>query len=179
MKYILTIIVFSTFIATCTAQISSVGLLIGGGYTAVDVQKVVEPNTLSDWNNYGLIFKGFAEYRLSENKFLGMEIGRNRLYYWEYQAPGYSWYDWRTEWTTNAVAYVSSRMGENFFIQAGAGIHFFYSGTVFGLLASAGTSFPVSKNIRIPVMIRVEPIFGSATPIALNLATGIKFNLMK
>ncbi len=179
MKHILTTIILLTFISVCSAQFKSFGVIMGGGYTAIDVQKVVDPIPLSDWNKYGLVFKGFAEYQLKKGNILGLEIGRNRLYYWEYKAPGYSWYNWRTEWTTNAVAYMSTSFGERFYLQAGAGIHFFYTGTVFGLLAAAGTTFEITNNFSIPITFRIEPVFGSGTPIAINLATGVKFSLIK
>jgi hypothetical protein len=179
MKYILSVVIMFAFTSICSSQLNSFGLIIGGGYTVINVQKVVDPNPLSDWNNYGLVFKGYAEYQISEDKMLGLEIGRNRLYYWEYPAPGYSWYNWRTEWTTNAVVYLSKHFGEKFFIQIGPGIHIFYNGTVLGLLGSVGTSFPISNNFSIPLTFRIEPVFGSGTPVAINIATGIRFKLVK
>jgi hypothetical protein len=177
MKYILTTLTLFIFCTISPAQFKSFGFFAGGGYTLIDVQKVNNPMVLSDWNNYSLVFKGFAEYQLREGQLLGLEIGKNRLYYWEYPAPGYSWYNWRTEWTTNAVFYVSKRFGERLFLKAGPGIHIFSNGTVFGLLAAAETSFSISKSISIPIAIRVEPIFGAGTPLAINLATGFKFDL--
>jgi hypothetical protein len=179
MKYIITAIFFSAFIGTTSAQFRSVGFTAGAGYTVINVQKVNDPILLSDWDNFSLVFKGYAEYQLSKGNLIGLEVGRNRLYYWEYPAPGYTWYNWRTEWTTNAVFYISKYFGERFFVQAGPGIHIFYNGTVFGLMGSAGTSFPIGKSLSIPVTFRIEPVFGSGTPIAVNLATGIRFNLMK
>jgi hypothetical protein len=163
--------------SVCYAQIKSVGLIAGGGYTVIDVQKVNNPIPLTDWNNYSLVFKGFVEYQIKEGILLGLEAGRNRLYFWEYKAPGYSYYNWRTEWTSNAVFYLSKQIGEEFFIQAGAGIHSFYNGTVFGLLAGVGTSFHLSEKFAIPLALRIEPIFGAGTPVAINIGTGVKYNL--
>jgi hypothetical protein len=179
MKYIFFTVVLSAFFSIASAQFKSVGLTVGGGYTVIDVQKVNEPIELYDWNNFGLILKGFAEYQLSEGRILGIELGRNRLYYWEYQYPGNSYYTWRTEWTTNAVVYFSKYFGDNFYMTAGAGIHIFYNGTVPGLLASIGTSFDIGNTLSIPLTLRIEPVFGTGTPIAVNLGTGIKFNLLK
>ena len=177
MKIFLSIIFSITLLSFSSAQFKSFGLVTGGGVTVVDVAKVINPNVLTDWNNYSLVFKGFAEYQLKNGTLIGLEAGRNRLYYWQYQAPGNSWYNWRTEWTTNAVLYFLQPIGERFFIKGGAGIHIFYKGTTFGLLAEAGTSFWLSESIRIPLALRVEPVFGTETPIAFNVATGIKFNL--
>lgn len=179
MKYIFSTIILSAIFSIASAQFKSAGLTVGAGYTIINVQGVNDPMVLSDWDNFGLVFKGFGEYQLSEGKLLGLEIGRNRLYYWIYPAPGYTYYNWRTEWTTNAVAYFSKYFGDRFFLQSGVGIHFFSNGAVFGLLASAGTSFKVGSSVSIPITLRIEPIFGSGTPVALNLATGIRFNLLK
>lgn len=173
-------ILFALFIVRATsAQLSSVGLIAGGGVTVVDVEKVLEPYSLSDWNTWSLVFKGFAEYQIGEGKALGLEIGSNRLYYWEYQAPGYSWYNWRTEWTTNAVFYFMKELGSKFFIQSGLGVHFFHNGTVAGLMAGGGTRFPVGEKLSIPLFFRIEPIFGTGTPVAINIGTGARLRLKK
>jgi hypothetical protein len=179
MKNLALIIIIIFFAHVSSAQIKSVGLIAGGGETIVDVDKVVDPYDLSDWNTWSMVFKGFAEYQIGETSSLGLEAGANRLYYWEYKAPGYSYFNWRTEWTTNAVIYVSQSLGERFFIQAGAGFHIFQSGTVAGLMASVGASFPVSEKISVPVFLRIEPVFGVATPVAVNIGTGIRYNLIK
>lgn len=162
-----------------SAQISSFGVIAGGGGTIVNVDKVVEPYSLSDWNTWGMVIKGFAEYKIGEGNALGLEVGTNRLYYWEYQAPGYSWYNWRNEWTTNAVFYFSKTFENKFYLQSGAGIHIFHNGTVVGILAGAGRSFELTETISIPIFLRVEPIFGTATPVAINIGTGIKYKLAK
>jgi hypothetical protein len=179
MKYILTTLLLFTFLSFASSQIKSFGFIAGGGYTVIDVQKVVDPNTLSDWNKYGLVFKGFGEYEIGEGKLLGLEAGTNRLYYWEYRAPGYSWYNWRTEWTINAVFYYTHYFGDKLYLSLGPGVHFFYNGTTFGIMASAGSSINISDKFSIPVAFRIEPIFGSGTPIAINLATGLRFTLFK
>jgi hypothetical protein len=179
MKYIVITIILSAIISNCEAQFQTVGVIAGGGFSAVDVAQVVNPYVLSDWDTYSLVFKGLAEYKISEGKALGLEIGTNRLYYWRYTAPGYSWDDWRTEWTTNAVFYFSKYFGDKFCIQSGAGLHHFYSGTVVGIMAACSYSFFLSENLRIPLFFRIEPIFGNSTPIAFNIGTGLRYNLIK
>jgi hypothetical protein len=179
MKNTAIIIVVLLITQVTTAQISSFGIIAGGGGTVVNVDKVVYPDILSDWNTWGMVVKGFAEYKIGQGNALGLEIGTNRLYYWEYQAAGYSWYNWRNEWTTNAVFYFSKTLGNQFYLQSGAGIHIFHNGTVIGILAGAGRSFLVTDNISVPIFLRVEPIFGTATPIAVNIGTGLRYNLVK
>jgi hypothetical protein len=177
MKSIVTLFLLFVLVSGSSAQIKTLGIICGGGYTIIDVQKVNSPITLNDWNNSSLVFKGYAEYQIKEGIMLGIEAGRNRLYYWNYKAPGYSFYNWRTEWTTNAVFYIAKQLKDKFFIQAGAGIHSFYRGTVFGLLAGAGTYFHLSDKFSIPLCLRIEPIFGSGTPVAVNLETGLRLSL--
>lgn len=179
MKTIHAVILAFFIIQATSAQLSSVGAIAGGGVTIVDVEKVLDPYTLSDWNTWSMVFKGYAEYQIGEGKALGLEAGTNRLYYWEYQAPGYSWYNWRTEWTTNAVFYFRKELGSKFFIQSGLGVHIFHNGTVAGLMAGGGTMFQVGEKISIPLFVRIEPIFGSATPVAINIGTGARLNLKK
>jgi len=176
MKTFLTAFFFITVISFSSAQFRSAGVLLGGGFTAVNVEKVLEPYSLSDWNTYSLVFKAFGEYQINENIILGAELGRNRLYYWEYPVPGVSYYNWRTEWTTNLVIYFMKYFNEKFFVQAGAGIHGFHDGTVVGLLIGGGYSIHVAEHFSVPVGLRIEPIFGTATPIAINVASGLRYN---
>lgn len=176
-KTILLFFFFFVLLYAGSAQFKSVGLVIGAGYTVVDVEQVLESYTLEDWDNFSILYKVFAEYQVNEKFLLGGEFGRNRLYYWEYKVPGYSWYNWRTEWTTNLVIYASYYLGGNFFVQFGPGVHFFDDGTVFGFLASVGTNISVTEKLQIPLIFRIEPVFGTETPIALNFATGIKYML--
>ena len=179
MKRIITLIISILIIQVASAQIRSVGILAGGGGTLVDVEKVLEPYELSEWDTWSLVFKAFAEYSLGENSAIGLELGSNRLYYWEYKAPGYSYYNWRTEWTKNAVLYYITSIGEKLYIQSGIGVHVFNDGTVAGLMAGFGTLFPAGEKFTIPLFLRVEPVFGSGTPVAVNIGTGLKINLKK
>jgi hypothetical protein len=179
MKRIFITLTFCALVIKCPAQFRSFGLIAGGGVSIVDVSQVVQPNELYDWNTYSLVFKGFADYKIGEGNAIGIEAGTNRLYFWKYPAPGYSWYNFRTEWTTNAVIYFQKQLGDRFYLQSGAGLHMFKTGTVLGILGAFGTSFYITENLTIPVFLRVEPIFGNSTPIAINFGTGIRYNLIK
>ncbi len=174
MKSIFAALIFFICISLSNAQFKSVGLVAGAGITAIDVQNTLE-YALSNWNNYSFVIKGYVEYELKGGSLIGGELGTNRLYYWEYPVPGYSWYNWRTEWTTNLVIYFSKYFNDKFFIKTGAGLHIFHDGTVPGLLIGAGYALSISDNFVIPLGLRIEPIFGTATPIAINLASGIKY----
>jgi len=176
MKTIVSTFLFVVILSTASAQFKSAGVLIGGGYTAINVEKALEPTVLSDWNNFSLVFKALGEYQINENIILGAELGGNRLYYWEYPVPGVSYYRWRTEWTTNLVVYFMKYFNGNLFVQAGAGIHGFHNGTVVGLLIGGGYSIMVADRFSIPLGLRIEPIFGTGTPIAINLGSGVRYH---
>jgi hypothetical protein len=179
MKTFITIIATFVLLQSASAQFKSAGLLAGAGVTIVDVSKVLEPYELSDWNTYSMMFKGFAEYSIADDQAIGLEAGTNRLYYWEYPALPYSWYNWRTEWTTNVVAYFLKDFGSRFYLQSGVGLHIFHNGTAAGLMAGGGAQFYLSEQFVIPLFLRVEPIFGAETPVAINIGTGLKYNFQK
>ena len=85
------------------AQLRSVGLVVGAGYTAVDVEKAVDYSPLEEWDNIGIIIKATAEYELRPGLMLVGDFGENRLYYWEYRWNDGTYYGtrYRSEWTTN------------------------------------------------------------------------------
>jgi hypothetical protein len=164
-----------------SAQFRSVGLVVGGGYTMVDIEKAINYSPLEEWDNIGVIIKALAEYELKPGLFLVGEIGSNRLYYWEYRWTDgyYSGTRWRSEWTTNIGISFKKMMGPSVYLQAGPGIHIFNdgSGTVLGLLLGAGYDLEISDKIKVPIGFRVEPVFGNATPVSFLLHSGIRYSL--
>jgi len=163
------------------AQIRSVGLVVGAGYTAVDVEQAVDYSPLEEWDNYGIIIKAVAEYELKPGLMLVGEIGENRLYYWEYRwSDGYfSGTRYRSEWTTNIGVSFKKLFNESLYVQAGPGVHIFNdgTGTVLGLLLGAGYELKVGDSLVVPLGFRVEPVFGNAVPISLLLHSGIRYIL--
>ncbi len=168
-------------ITLASAQFRSVGLIVGGGYTAVDVEKAVDYSPLEEWDNYGIIFKAVAEYELRPEFLLVGEFGENRLYYWEYRwSDGYySGTRFRAEWTTNIGIGFKKIFSETLFIQAGPSIHIFNdgSGTVLGLNLGGGYQIELSDRLVLPLGFRVEPVFGNAVPVSFLVHTGIRYIL--
>ncbi|MCK4820998.1 hypothetical protein KA005_34855 [bacterium] len=175
---LITLIMLFTF-TLGQAQFRSVGFIVGAGHTIVDVEKAVDYSPLEEWDNISVVIKATAEYQLKEGLMLGGEFGANRLYYWEYKwSDGfYSGTRYRSEWTTNFGVHITKYFGKVWFAQGGAAIHIFNdgSGTVAGLLAAIGADLSVSEKISIPVAVRMEPVFGNATPIAISVVTGLKY----
>ena len=161
------------------AQFRSVGFIVGAGHTVVDVEKAIDYSPLEEWDKISVVIKVTAEYQLKEGLMLGGEFGANRLYYWEYKwSDGfYSGTRYRSEWTTNLGVHITKYFGEVWFMQGGAAVHIFNdgSGTVVGLLAATGADLTISDKLKIPLALRIEPVFGNATPIALSIVTGLKY----
>jgi hypothetical protein len=168
-------------ISMASAQFRSAGLVVGAGYTIVDVENAIDYSPLEEWDNIGIIIKAVGEYELKPGLHLVGELGSNRLYYWEYRWTDgtYSGSRWRSEWTTNLGVSIKKMMTESVYLQAGPSIHIFNdgSGTVLGLLLAAGYELPLGAQFTLPIGIRVEPVFGSGIPISLLAHTGIRYNL--
>ena len=161
------------------AQFRSFGVIVGAGPTIVDVEKAIDYSPLEEWDKISIVIKATAEYQLKEGLMLGGEFGANRLYYWEYKwSDGfYSGTRYRSEWTTNLGIHIIKYFREVWYIQGGAAIHIFNdgSGTVPGLLVATGADLNISEKLRIPLSLRIEPVFGNATPIAISVVTGLKY----
>ena len=151
------------------AQFRSFGFIVGAGPTLVDVERAIDYSPLEEWDKFSVVIKATTEYQLKVGLMLGGEIGANRLYYWEYRwSDGtYSGTRYRSEWTTNLGVHVTKYLRQIWYIQGGAAIHIFNdgSGTVAGLLASTGADLKIAEKLRIPLGLRIEPVFGNATPV--------------
>ena len=163
------------------AQFRSAGIVVGAGYTAVDVEKAVNYSPLEEWDNFGIIIKATAEYELRPGLMLAGEFGENRLYYWEYRwSDGYYYGTrYRSEWTTNIGVSFKKLFSESLYVQAGPAVHIFNdgTGTVLGLLLGAGYELEVGDRLVLPLGVRVEPVFGNAVPVSFLLHSGIRYAL--
>ncbi len=181
MKRIIIIFLALGFFNTVNAQFRSLGVIVGAGYTVVNIEEAVDWDNLEDWDHLGMIIKAWGEYELKPGLHLVGELGTNRLYYWEYRwSDGtYSGSRWRSEWTTNVGISFKKQIGDAFFLQAGPGIHIFNdgSGTVLGMLLGLGYDLSITDHIKVPVGFRVEPVFGNAIPVSLLINTGIRYDL--
>lgn len=181
MKKTAIVIIGLLSITLANAQFRSVGLIVGAGYTAVNVEKAVDYSPLEEWDNIGIIIKAVAEYELRPGLLLVGEIGENRLYYWEYRWSdgSYSGTRYRSEWTTNIGMSFKKLVGESLYVQAGPAVHIFNdgSGTVLGLLMGVGYQLELSDRLVVPLGLRVEPVFGNAVPVSFLLHSGIRYLL--
>ncbi len=172
----LSILVISLF-AMITTGAQQIGLNAIAGVTVVDVEKAME-TVLEDWDqfSYGGFVYGF--YPVRDGISIGGEIGFHRLYYWEERygtAYGtyYRWGDISTVFLGPSVKLQKN----NFYVQPGIDLRIFTngSGVVPGILFGAGYEILLTENLTLPVGIRADVIFGSATPIPLNASIGIAY----
>jgi hypothetical protein len=161
-------------VSLASAQFRSAGLVAGAGYT-------IDWSPLEEWDHIGIVIKAVAEYELKPGLLLVGEFGENRLYYWEYRwSDGYYYGTrYRSEWTTNIGISFKKMFGDSFYLQAGPGVHIFNdgSGTVLGVLLGAGYELELGDRIKVPLGIRIEPVFGNAIPVSLILHSGIRYML--
>jgi hypothetical protein len=178
MKRILILLTGLFLITLVNAQFRSAGLVVGAGYTLVDIENAIDYSPLEDWDHFAVIIKALGEYEMKPGLFLVGEIGSNRLYYWEYRWTDgyYGGTRWRSEWTTNFGISIKKMLNENVYVQAGPVVHIFNSGgTVLGLVLAAGYELPLGDQLTLPFGLRVEPVFGSGIPISLLGNTGVRY----
>jgi hypothetical protein len=179
-RYAFLILAPALFTVSCYGQIKYAGIKTGAGITIVDVARAIEWDDMEDWNTVAYIVKAEGEYQLAEGLNLGAELGINRLYYWEYRwSDGtYSGYRRGTESTTCLGIHLVKYLGENFYLKGGIGLHLFWSGgAVAGLLASAGYAVSLTDKLQLPLALRIEPVFGNATPVQVMLGVGLRYRL--
>jgi hypothetical protein len=183
MKRFTIILAIALLTRTVGSQQVSLNLQNSIGYTIVDVEKAWETE-LDDWGqfSYQLVVQGL--YNKDNGFAIGAETGFQRLYYWEERYyvyvpdPSPRW-RWGTIWTWHLGAVLEKQFENNFYVQSGANIRVFMdgSGVTPGILASGGYQFSLSDSFKIPVGLRIDIVFGSATPIPVTLGIGLKYNL--
>ena len=181
MKTLIIFLLLANFSVSLHSQFKNIGIITGAGHTFVDIEKAIDWDDLEEWDYVGVIIKALGEYEFKNELILYTEIGATRLYYWEYRwSDGYySGFRFRSEWTTNLQVHLKKFLSDNWFIQAGPGIHIFNdgSGTVPGISAAAGYTAFLTDEISIPVAARLESVFGSGTPTSLLLTVGFNYDI--
>ena len=179
MKKIYLFFIVVIFSVNIFPQKLEIGLNAIAGYTIVDVETAME-RILTDWDQFSYGGNIYALYGLKENLMIGLETGFHRLYYWEeyYGYGGY--YRWEDISTIHFGPKAELKAGK-LFLQTGLNLRIFTngSGTVPALMFGGGYKIPISDALSIPIGIRTDVIFGSATPIAVNLTMGVRYALLE
>jgi hypothetical protein len=158
-----------------------VSLSVLPGFTAVNFEKALgySDDYMEDWDQftYGFSAKGFLvpdkPYRF------GAEIGWQRLYYAYYVVP-YGDYPVFREFnisTVSLMALAGYSITENFFVIAGAGIHIFNNGVTPAFYIEPGYQIKFGQRIKVPISLRINPVFGDGMPILISLGLGISYSI--
>ena len=176
------ILIFLLFSCGIFAQKGiEISLSAYAGYTAVNFEKALgySDEDMEDWDQfyYSVSLKGF----LTSDKPLhfGAEIAWQRLYYAYYivpygPSPVYREFNVAT---TSVMALVRYSAENKFFALAGAGIHFFEDGVAPAIFIEPGYMISIGEKLKIPVSIRINPIFGDGTPIPVSVGVGLNYRL--
>ena len=183
MKRVLYILIILACSLNGFGQFKAVGFSVGAGYTAVDIEEAIDYSPLTDWDNFGVMIKASVEYNIKDKFIIVGEAGSNRLYYWEY-----SWSDgyytgsrWGSEWTSNLSVHLKKYFWNKAFIQVGPGVHFFNdrTGIVPGLVFQLGNDIEINQDISLPLLFRMESVFGNSTPSSLLLGAGLSYSFTR
>jgi hypothetical protein len=151
------------------------------GYTAVNFEKALgySDEYMNDWDQfyYSFSLKG---YLVSDKPIsYGAEIGWQRLYYAYYRVP-YGDSPVYREFNISTFSIMGlARYSPNqkFFIAAGAGVHFFNDGVAPAIMIEPGYMIIIGENLKIPLSIRLNPIFGDGIPTTVSLGIGISYKI--
>ncbi|MEE4116519.1 MAG: hypothetical protein V2I37_10140 [Marinilabiliaceae bacterium] len=183
MKRVFYILIFLACSLNGFGQFKAVGFSVGAGYTAVNIEEAIDYSPLEEWDNFGIMIKANAEYNIKDKFIVVGEAGSNRLYYWEYYWNDgyYNGYRWGSEWTSNLSLHIKKYIRNKAFIQAGPGVHFFNNGTgvVPGLVFQIGNDIELTHNISLPLLFRVESVFGNSSPTSLLLGAGLSYSFTR
>ena len=53
------------FITMVNAQFRSAGLVVGAGYTLVDIEDAIDYSPLEDWDHFAVVIKALGEYEMN------------------------------------------------------------------------------------------------------------------
>ena len=150
------------------------------GTTLVDVEKASGYDPLEEWDTFHYQINIQALYHLKKFQ-VGVELGFDRLYYFYARVPyGYQTiYRENTIGTTSLIGLFQYQLIDSIFFQGGSGLYFFESGTVLGFMGSLRYHFKITEKISIPAFIRVDVIFGDATPTPFAAGLGVIYHFKK
>lgn len=151
------------------------------GYTLVNFQKALDysDDYMSDWDqfSYGASLKGL--FAADKPFSYGVEIGWQRLYYAYYVVPMgyYSAYREFNVSTISIMAVGRYSPQQKLFALVGAGIHKFDNGISPAIYIEPGYMISIGKKLKIPVSVRLNPVFGNGLPTTISFGVGISYRL--
>jgi len=167
-------------VAGFSQNAKEISLSVYPGFTLVNFEKALEysDDYMEDWSELHICvaLRGFI---LSDKPVqFGAELAWQQLYYAYYIVPyGPSPVYREFNVSTLSLSALGRYSFNNFFTTGGAGIHFFNDGIAPSLCLEAGYMINIPENLKIPLSFRINPIFGSGTPITFSAGAGLSFIL--
>ena len=181
--FILVMTIFFCFSSVSRAQHSKeISLSFYPGFTPVNFEKALgyPDDYMEDWSQfyYSFDLRGFLS---SEIPFqIGTDLAWQRLYYAYYVVPYGPSPVYREFNVTTVSLMVLVRYSVNkFFVVGGAGIHSFNSGISPAICLEAGYMINAGANLKIPVSLRINPVFADGTPIPISVGIGTSYTFGK
>lgn len=107
---------------------------------------------------------------------LNLEVIYQQLYGYDYRVrSGSSTYYGGSSWSTIGLNLLGQySLGSWFYVLGGVGLQYFIdSDPAFALASGFGVRIPLGTHV-IPIVLRVDPIFGMGTPIPISLNAGFE-----
>ncbi len=174
---LMTILIFFSTIGQ--AQMGKeISLSVYPGFTQVNFEKALgySDDYMEDWSqiHVSAALRGFM---LSEKSFdLGAEVAWQSLYYAYYIVPYGPSPVYREFNVSTVSAMALGRYSVNsIFAVGGAGIHIFNDGVAPAVILEAGYKLNAGTNFKIPLSVRICPVFGDGTPVLFSVGAGLSY----
>jgi hypothetical protein len=161
-------------------QSKEISFTLYPGYTIVNFEKALDYSNdyLENWSefHYSAALRGFLSSETSIQ--FGAEFAWQRLYYGYYIIP-YGEYPVYREFnvTTISLMALGRYYVDKFFAVGGAGFHFFNSGISPAICIEAGYMINAGANLKFPVSLRINPVFGKGTPTPISIGAGVSLSI--
>jgi len=157
-----------------------ISLSVYPGFTLVNFEKALgySDDYMEDWSeiHVSAALRGFL---LSDNPLqFGAEIAWQKLYYAYYRVPSGDSPVYREFYISTVSVMALARYSvNNVFVVGGAGIHFFEDGVAPAICIESGYRLNAGTNLKIPLSVRVAPVFGDGTPVLFSVGAGLSYTI--
>lgn len=142
----------------------------GVGYTSVDAQAWSETiSDLDDWNTMAFLGSARLFFARAGKLRVGAEAGYSHFFWYTTSAAGYA-ITYRPH-ATRVGPVVRAALSPRIAADVGVAAYLFPDGGIAGANASLGYFIPAGRQLSVPVKLRADVVFASATALASIGAT--------